>query len=36
MQDEGNQYAQAARILQETTELYGHVEEIDKEGGEFY
>ena len=32
MQDEGTQYAQAARILQEATELYGRVEEIDKEG----
>jgi len=32
MQDEGSQYAQAARILQEATELYGRVEEIDAEG----
>ncbi len=32
MQDDGTQYAQAARILQEATELYGRVEEIDAEG----
>lgn len=32
MQDECTQYAQAARILQEATELYGRVEEIDAEG----
>ena len=32
MQDLGIEYAMAARILQEGTELYGRVEDIDKEG----
>ena len=32
MRDEGLQYAQAARILQEATELYGRIEDIDTEG----
>ena len=32
MQDLDVEYAMAARVLQEGTELYGRVEDIDKEG----
>jgi len=35
LQDEGTQYAQAASILQEETELCGRVDEIENEGTKF-